>query len=956
MTAQQSDTKDGKTSFKIIFGVYLKTGKRRIITSVITGAIIFLVLTTLFMTWYSLRYDSFYTYIDQNHDWKNDEKISAYGTEYIYGEYSLDNNYLNLSIAEVTEKIDELVPGIRANFTAGMRFNVYTNLTGNEIISNDLIALDNSSTQVLSTCLTEGRMPENYTEIVYYQKDSTANISLNMIIPFQAVGYTLEFSDKMLNCTVVGIVKNVENILYQKGISTDFLHDPDSYYYEDTSDNKQFFTYSNYLDDIIIYYPQISSTFTVGLDFDYQISINHIKNIRQITKQLQDFQWNNPSFKYLPGYYIYFCGDLLSAFLSFEKLWLKQTISVFSASLPLLFLFGVIIVETFNIGSYEQESKFRLLKTHGLEFKTLRKMLLLENLITASASLITGVSFGLLVGYLVFLGSDISNEVNYITAAIEPLIIIGITVLFLGFFVFGIIIQYLHAKKTSTTASGQYKGKRKKLLRKLFATSEVTFLIPGLLMSAVGFIGLTSMGFFGSYELEASPIIIALMWFIASFGILFTLTSIFLIISRLLNLIWSALGNKIWKTTKSYFALTLKHLAIYNKNYQRMVLAMFILGLGITPGFILTKSIDNHNTLEAKLTVGCADLVVENWDVTNEALKGNISRVEGVESLTPILISTMESFSFFDMGDSYKIRFFAIHNITEYLQVVNLSSLDDGYSKTDIEQLSTNLTYMMSRKYAKGKDFDKGVTFKTTMITSELFEPYSMLYLNSFDYYPLLPRITKSSDDMFYTDTIEFDLILSKTTSELLLNKTENSVTKKGYLLINAEHDANLTKIKNEIKGFSYEAKTIDDVMIDLDKSVSHYARILLIISTIITLLAISFFGFISAINIYRQRLRIIESEFQIGAQRRQIWGSFTLEVLLVIPIPIAISMAIGIPAINYLSGSVLNATEIFKKFVPWIPWWIILIVIAIGIITLVSSWLLKMIPLVKSYKPIKQE
>ncbi len=964
MTTQQSDTKESKTSFKIIFGVYFKTGKRRIITSAITGAIIFLVLTTFFMTWYSLRYDSFYNYIDQNHDWREDEKTSVFGTEYIYNSYSIGNNYLNSAITEVTAKLDELVPGIRGNYTAGMRFNIYTNLSSFEIITNDLISLDDSSTQVLSTCLTEGRMPENYTEIVYYQKGSTTNITLNEIIPFQAIGYTSEFSEKMLNCTIVGIVKNVENILLKNGISIDFLFDPDAYYfYEESSDAEQFFTNPDLMDDVINYYPHISSTFSAGLDFDYEISISHIKNIRQITEKIIKFQRSITSFNSLPGYYVIFCEDLINAFRNFEAIWLKQTISVFASSLPLLFLFGVIIVETFNIGSFEQESKFRLLKTHGLEFKTLRKMLILENFITASTSLLSGFSLGLLVGFLVFLKLDISKEVNYIAAAIEPFIVLGLVVLFLGFFIFGMLIQYIHAKKTSETATQQYKGKRKgkgrKLIRKIFSASEVMFLIPGIILSAVGIIGLTTIMFSGEFGSAVNPALAALMWFLITFGILFTLTSLFLFISRLLNLIWTALGNKIWKNTKSYFALTLKHLAIYNKNYQRMVLAMFILGLGITPGFIISKSIDNHHTLEAQLTVGCSDLVIENWDVTKKILKGNISQIEGVQSLTEISITTMEVFSTIDIWswDSYNIRFFTIQNITEYLQVVDLSTLEDDYSENDIEQLSTNLTCMMSRKYAKRNDFDKEAIFKTTMITSKQHEPYTMAYVNSFEYYPLLPRTAPSFIDRFFADKREFDLILSKTTTELLVNRSDNSVSKKGYLLINAKQDANLTKIKNEIsKDFSYTAKTIDDVSNDLDKKVSQYAQVFLIITSIITLLAVFFFGFISAINIYRQRLRIIESEFQIGAQRRQIWGSFTLEVLLVIPIPIAISMAIGIPIINLLSASVLNITEGFVKFVPWMPWWIILVIIATGIIALVSSWLLKIIPLVKSYKPIKQE
>ncbi len=964
MTTQQSDTKESKTSFKIIFGVFLKTGKKRMITSIITGAIIFLGLTTFFMTWYGLRYDSFYTYIDQNHPWNKDENISVFGIEEIYGNYSIENNLLDLAIAESTQKIDKLVPGIRGNYTAGMRLDLYTNSSDNtEILTNDLISLDISSTQTLSSCLTSGRMPENYTEIVFYKKSSNSNVSINDIISFHAFGASSDFSKKTLNCTVVGILQNVREILYSKGVSADFLIQPDDYFFWDpgakTSDNDQFFSKDFFMDDILNYFPGIISKFVIGVDFDYQISIAHIKNLRKISKDLAKVQYSyDESFDYFPGYYVTFCDDLVNAFGNFERQWMGQTISVFASSLPLLFIFGVIVVEIFNIGSFEQESKFRLLKTHGLEFKMIRKMLILENFITTSSSLITGFSLGLLTGFLVFLKLGISKEVTYIGAVFEPLIVIGTLVLFFGFFIFGLIIQYSHAKKTSETATEQFKSKRRKLMKKIFATSEVMFLNAGMLLTFAGLFGKIIVEFFSYTSAAVNPAIDFLIWFVLVFGILFILTSIFLLISRLLNLMWSAIGNKIWTNTKSYFALTLKHLAIYNKNYQRMVLAMFMLCLGITPGLIIHKSIENHNVLEAKLTVGCSDFVIDDWDITNDVLKANISSIEGVENTTKVSISKMQVITYDDPWStySYNIRFYTIHDISEYLQVVNLSIIDDGYSEKDLEKLSTNLTYMMSRSYARAEKLDKKAIFKTTMITSEAYEPYSMELINSFDYFPLLTVVKSSLGNLLFP-TKQFDLVIGGTTSGMLLNRTDNSVNTKSYLLINAKQGANITKIKNEInQKFSLTAKTLDDVTTDLNKSVSKYAQIFLVITSIITAIAIFFLGLISAINVYRQRLRIIESEFQLGAQRRQIWGSFTLEVLLIIPIPIAISMAIGIPAINLLTSNVLNITENFKQFKSWMPWWIILIVIAIGVIALMSSWLLKIIPLVKSYKPIKQE
>ncbi len=431
-------------------------------------------------------------------------------------------------------------------------------------------------------------------------------------------------------------------------------------------------------------------------------------------------------------------------------------------------------------------------------------------------------------------------------------------------------------------------------------------------------------------------------------------------LTRLVTLIWRSIGILTWKSIKSYFTLALKHLSIYGKNYQRTMMAIFILGLGIIPGLIMTKSIASHAHIEANLSVGCADIAIEGWNVNNNKWKDNISRIEGVEKVTEVNIIKMQIYKYdFVNYHEYEIRFNVIHNVTEYLNIVNFTEvLEDGYTKNDIAQLDTNLTYLMSRKYAQENNYDNGAIFKTTLITEEQYEPLNMIYVNDFSYYPLLTRLVVDLEDKYlFGEKTYFDMIMNKVTSQMILNKSDNQITTNGYLLIKTESNANTTKIKEEIfTKFGYIAYTREDKEQIILENINNFANTFLFVSTIVTTIAIFLFGSINAINIYKQRLRIIESETQIGAKRRLIWGNFTIELVLVVLFPLIVSMGIAIPIINNFSSFILNIAEVYKKFVPWQPWWLIISSAIVVMIVLFIGWFTRIIPLVKSYRPIKQE
>jgi len=175
--------------------------------------------------------------------------------------------------------------------------------------------------------------------------------------------------------------------------------------------------------------------------------------------------------------------------------------------------------------------------------------------------------------------------------------------------------------------------------------------------------------------------------------------------------------------------------------------------------------------------------------------------------------------------------------------------------------------------------------------------------------------------------------------------------------LIKLSYDANITQVRNELLvKYGLKTNTNTDVENQINTDISTFGLNYFVIATIVTILIAIFYGFITARNIYTERVRIIESEYQIGAKKRQIWASFTIELMLIIAIPLALSFGATIPILNRVSGPLLNIPQIFLKFKPWLPWWLTLIIVLLCYVTLTGGWLMEMIPSVRRYRPIKQE
>ncbi|NHK32251.1 MAG: FtsX-like permease family protein [Asgard group archaeon] len=945
---KESELKNNQThSFKALFRIFFKTGRKRLLITTITGIILFIALTAFFVSWITYRYNFFYNSVGSN-AWLNDGKISNNIIQYSEGPIDISPIYFENKVDETIEKLDAIVPKIGKENTAALYTQLYYfEINATERQDMKFMTFDNDTLNVLSDCLVEGRMPVSYDEIVFYRTNISIPFTLNQEI---TLGNNNSLTSHIYNYTIVGIVEDVENKFTQNSKSIDILRKVAKYDATDY-DERLFTTYDLYVDNtgILVKY-QGHTAFLI--DFNYEFQPIHIRNTAKYlhnyyTELLDDYFWS------IEG----FCYDLFDAIEEFHDNWLNETLSIFSCGIPILLIFGLVCVETFKIDTHNLESKFKIMKIHGMEYKAIRRMVLLENFISTIISIVGGVLLGILVGYFIFLGIGNYGGKEFIFSLGEPVMLMALFILFLLFFIGGYLMENVLAKRTTKTTSQQYKKKRTKIFRKIITAQEFLLLLPGTAFIGIGLTGIIGSASIPNFSFLAQYYYDLMLnfWFITIIGFIFGLTAIFLFLSRVIAFIWGKIGKGIWNKTKSFITLSLKHISVNNKEYQRVIFAVLIIGLGIMPGIILKKSINDHVALESKLSVGYSDILIHDWSTTNDHLLDEISMIEGIEKTTKVKIYTLYYGLVPRGSDEFPIQIFSILNVTEFLEVINPQLFTDAtFTFNDIMELDNNMNYLMSNKYAKKNNYDRGEIFVTDMFTNPYEEPFEMNYINTFNIFPLMNQF----DRTLLRYSKKFGLVISEFTAFQILDYTSyhiNIVTR-SHILIKTFSDANVTNIQNELSNYNINSISLEEIDESQLSQISVFGLNLFVITSILTIIASIFIGYIAARNIYYQRLKIIESEYQLGAKRKQIWSSFTLELIFIIIVPTFLSFAIILPILKFLSSYFMYLSENHLIFHLWLPVWLFLLLICLIFATVIGGWLPEIIYLIRKYRPIKQE
>lgn len=961
----------GKISYKTALKLFLQIRKKRIILSIICGILAFVVLSSLLLTWYAYRYNAFQTHLDKQCNWLNDQKISVYhsgDTGWVKLDFA--HNYLDDVIDFFQVKMNLLIPGITSEkYTGLMSIELYNAINQP---SYSLGTFDSKTSTKITESLIAGRMPTNSSEILYYKEQNEINnIEINDTISLFAIENQPSYK---LTFTVVGIIENLYEYFDSEGLSKDILKWEDYIIIHNEIQStvrisKKFFTIPNYFYDILNSYPKVMTVISTLIDFNYNnININ-VKRITSYITQLEKARdmtnleystlYGEESFTFDNTYY--WNVDLYDGLSSFNIYWIQETIRIFAISLPLLSLLYFLSLEILNIGKTELTNIFQKMKTLGLKYKTIRKLILSENLIITSISSVSGIIIGIMVGllftYILKFDFKISN---YFSGIIEPLVIFTITLFTLSFFFGGYIIEVNLLKKTVVRRSEQLQKTRQRILRKLFSIQEFATLLPGLLLLIIGVSGLFFIRITGSIFDEIQTLFqISLFIFLSiiAIGSVLSFISVFYIFSRVFTVALAWFGKKIWNVKRNVLSLSLKDYSSDFISYRRLVIVMLIFSLCFIPGTIIHKDYQNHIQLESNLALGCSDLRIDNW-TNNQTIFNNLTNINGIDKISVIVNYKFEYFDYIEWRSNkikYSINLLAIENVSQFLETIDLTKLDDiSYSPTDILSLNVTNTYLMSKKHALNNNYHEDSIFYNSELGRPFYE-YNLTFINYFEFFPALPlKSAVLTEDQLIT----FSLVTSLETAKMLDSYAdEPNIKKENRLLVKTIPGSNISQVKQEIAtNYDLNVVSFQDIYDEISYQKPEFILFLFILISIITSIILTLFGIFTARIIYHHRKRIVETKYRLGINRNQIILSFIIEIIAVSFMPILISTLIGFPILQFLDKFILTSSETYKIFSLNIPWWLIVSIFFIEFLLLFGGWYLTINQGIQRFKPVRQE
>ncbi|NHJ04963.1 MAG: hypothetical protein EAX90_09075 [Candidatus Heimdallarchaeota archaeon] len=940
-------------SFRNIFKIFLKTSRKRVILFIISGTLIFLAITGFLMVWFSYRSTAFAQFIDNYHDWNNDNMISVFSSNTVSGMPEFDLDYMDNFTKEYQRAANELIPNVAGtNYTSALSGQFYGFDPLEYVwLDYEIMTLNTPAYDMLENFLVAGRMPKNSSELLYFQMYSFANFWVNDTATIYAVENLVTLTR---DYNIVGVVKDIDYFFPSSGFSGDIFKWSDIVGEFDTYNREELFlTNVENFTEIINSYPLFSGVVMQATEFNYDISAIDLANLYDFINTFPT--GSNYFYSNIVGYYIDLCPDLRAALINFADFWNEEIINIISISAPLLFLIGLISMVTLNIGSRELERTFRIMKLKGLDYSYIQKIILLENVSLTLFSMLIGSSLGILAGYLYSFSLANRPEHFYSSLLAEPSLYVGIASFILILFSIGFFIENSIAKST-IKAQEQFKLRRERL-RKIFSTNEFRLLVITLVVSIFALGGYLIYRYTGpSTFYTAMWSYLLLFWFLIILSITLLCLFVLLMIARLIAILWTYFGKNIWQKNKNLLTLSIKHISFNKKGYQKIVIISLIFGLGFLPGLIMKRSTQDQLALEAELTIGCSELAITDWFDPSENKRPQIESWDCVNNVTEVTVYKIFNFNeYLYYPRAFTMNLVVIDELENFTNIINFNLLEQqNITKEDILSLSSTSTFFMDTKYAKKKNFEFGDPFTSTDFTIQRNE-FNLTYTKSFKYFPLLPLPKK---ELFYQFMDYYSMVTSRETGNLILDSqdVDSNVAVNKVLLIKPRSVEDIPTIKFLLRDLRFSAYTKEDINADLYLSISPFSNNLLILTTIMTIFTLIFVGYFSAREVYLDRVRIIESFYRVGANRRQIWGSFTLELLFTAALPIIISSFVYLPFYKILGTDFLNVQERFYYIQIWHPAWILILTLLIGLIAISSGWLLGIIPLVRSYKPIKQE
>ena len=949
---KEKNKNERKVSLLHIFRLFLKTERKRVLLTLISGIIIFIVLTGISMAAYNYRFNVYKDYINKNDDWMADGYLSVSSSRFRTGNVSVESNYLENLTNDFTSLITDYVPDASFNnVSAGLSAQIFTydpTIPGPEkYVVNELLTMDNRTYSVLNNSLLEGRMPKKLDEVLLLERD-LGEFSINERVEL----YSSSDCITMFNVTVVGIVEIPAELFLNNSASAD-IFDWDFYgysgfytQYKECTFVTNFTSYREMLKPIVDY----RGFLTYLVDVDYNLDGLQLSNLNDLVESFP--KENEQVISPLISYKVRLMPDLKLKLLEFMEYWVGQLIRLFTLNIPLIFIIGLVCSAILNIGSEKLETSFRRMKLHGLSYNTIRFLSFLEDAIFSLVSLLGGFSLGIGISYLTTFAVDNPPSGYFIDFLTEPLLYMLIGVSFLGFFLISFIIHNSIAKKSTITLSEEFKEKRSKI-REVFSTNEFRLLTVALVFSLISFV----LYYLYNRSEALIPItynieFITTLWFLVSFSAVFVLTFIFLLISRLITLIWTLLSRNVLKKKVNVISLVLKQLTVSKKSYQFTILTALIFGLLVLPTAFIGVSIENHLENEIVLNLGEAPLILDDWVDPENERDYILSNIEEIENFTEIIVYDVR---FYNYGEDYESAFrlsmVAVEDPETFLEVIgDKEARGSGWSDDALLKLYNFSHIMLDKKSAARNNLQPGDNFYTNLFTRKSI---NFVIEDTFNHFPLAPIPKRGLFEGFVQ---VFTMVGSEETIREISRDMhfESFIYSTNYKLIKPTNESVIPTIREKLS--NYVIKDYNDLYQELLSEINVFPMNNLVFYIFLIFAVIVFIGYFTGLKTYNERVRIVEALYRSGATREQILGFFAIECAIINTIPMLIAMLVSLPLLRIVAIYSLAVQEDYYHYRPGIPFWIFILVLVLGIIVSIAGWLLAMIPQIRGYRPVKQE
>lgn len=948
-------------SSKIIFGeifkIFLKTGRKRVILSILCGTIIFLAITSLIMVVYARRFETFQTFQDENVDWFSDGTVSIRTNREYFGLLTFPDNFLTNLSDEFISMAQEYVPGLDVyNYSAAISVAVYffdeylLSFGGEPWVYEEFMTVDNRTYNTLSNCLIAGRMPENYTELLYYQENSSA-YAINDTIEVWTVR---DHSTSSYNFNIVGIVDDVGEVFNEERCSVDIF----DWSFDDITQFRSNLLIDTFITSFALYqeifedfvYNSGIRTYLMDIDYDCtNLKLNRLIDYLEDMPGPANYAWSE-----ILDYYVDLCPDLKVLLIDYSNYWVDEITKILSINAPLIFIMGLLSVVTLNIGSSELGIAFRRMKLYGLSYNTIRGMVFLENFLFSFISLIGGSLLGFGIGYLTTTNINERPTNFYIYFLQEPLLLISITTFFIAFFALSFYIQNSIAKKTAKTTVEEFKQKRSKI-RNIFSTNEFRLFTIALIFTIVSLILFFIYRFSGPEATVTSTLsFLTFFWFMIMCSAAFLITFAFLLLARLMTLLWSLLSNRIWGKHLNLFSLSIRHISVNQSFYQIAILGALIFGFVILPGVAMGESIPNHVEIETEMIMGCSSLAIYDWVDPEDIRDGILNNITEIEGYTEVIYYKItETNDDLRYPKAFTIYMVALESPTNFTSIIDTTLLNNSkVSVESVAELEVEDNIFLDQKFARKNGLQPGDLYSSTNFGRY---NYNLTVVDSFDYFPLTPLPKKGLFQSFmdvYAMVGSFDTIKEAVRSVSFTTEIYTWSIK----LIKPINETVIPQIQEELAEEGILAVSYEDMFNELNSEIQEFQKSNLLFFVYLTIFTLLFVGYFTGRKIFEERGRIIEASYRVGAVKGQILGYFTLEYLLINLLPMITTLLISLPLIKYISVYYIGIEERYYLYKPGIPVWLIILVILGGITISLIGWLISLVPLIYRYKPVKQE